>query len=166
MPYFVRKISMVKWIPEENIADNPFDVSADAITADLRTKSNTLSVWQIENENNIEDAVLAIVSGFDKIDTFDVVWIEKEELDKRGIKFVQSPGDTPISHLVDTHIDLSFLNYYCVGLVAESIIDTIKSKRFKRYYKVDTKKLLKDAISNGILNINDLKEKIRLDLKI
>ena len=70
MPYFVRKIARAKW-SNESITDNPFDIPADAITLDLKTFTNTLSVWEVTDEGKVGDAVLAIASGFDRIETFD-----------------------------------------------------------------------------------------------
>ena len=164
MPYFVRKITRAKW-PDESITDNPFDIPADAITVDLKTSTNKLSVWEVTDEGEIGDAVLAIASGFDRIDRFDVVWIDITEIDRRGIKFIKSPGLTPVESLKNTHIDLSSLNYYYVGLFAESIIDTIRSEKIKRYSKGEIKKLLLTAIQEGKLNMDDLAEKIREELQ-
>jgi len=53
-------------------------ISADAVTTDLRTRNNNLSFWQCSEKTNkeIENVVLAIAAGRDKIDRIDIVLID------------------------------------------------------------------------------------------
>jgi hypothetical protein len=59
MKLLVRKIERAKWMQKDVV--NGATPSADAVTGSLRTKNNTLSVWQIENLDELEDAVIAFV---------------------------------------------------------------------------------------------------------
>jgi hypothetical protein len=160
MSYLVRKITRAKWSLDNGIVDNPFDIPADAIVLDLKTTSNTLSVWEVQDEQSLDNAVLAIVSGGNQLDTIDVVWIEKNEIERKGVEYQSSKGITPIEHLVDTHIDLMKLNYFKMGLVAETITNTIADSKIKRYTKGEIKKLLNSAIESGSVKIEQLLEGI------
>jgi len=77
--FLARMISQVKWRQLEWI--NEGDISADALTCDLRTLENHLSFWQCKDGSikEIEDVALAIASGRDKIDKLDIVLIEETD---------------------------------------------------------------------------------------
>ena len=60
---FSRKISRAKWEKALEACNNMPDISsfpADTLTSDMRTSGNTLSVWDVENQ---EDAVLAMMTN-------------------------------------------------------------------------------------------------------
>jgi hypothetical protein len=164
MSYLVRKIARAKWSPPNDIADNPFDIPADAIANDLKTSANTLSVWEIENEQSLDDAVLAITCGGTQLDTIDIIWVEKKEIERKGVEYQQTPGITPIEDLADTHIDLTRLTYFKIGLVAETIINTIANGKIKRYIKAEIIKLINAAIQNGRVRKDQLGEGITKNL--
>ena len=163
MSYLVRKISRAKWqeVADDGF-DNPFDVSLHTITSDLKSSQNTLSVWEVETENSdsLRNAILAITSAGDRLDTIDIIWINKDAIIAKGISCVYTPGDTRIESLVETHIDLSGLNYYSLGLVAESIIETIDSNRIQRYRRAQLKEIINNAINEGVCSRSDFDERI------
>lgn len=159
MSYLVRKIARTKWLLE--IKDNPFDIPADTITSDLKSTSNTLSVWEVEQETDLTQAVIALVAAGDRLDTIDIVWMPKDEIDTKKINCDYTLGLTRIESLRKTHIDLSGMNYFKIGLFAESIISNIAAQRIKRYTKGELKKLLNKAIQDGIFLKTDLHEKIQ-----
>lgn len=159
MSYLVRKITRTKWLVE--LADNPYDIPADTITGDLKSTRNTLSVWEVQQENDLKQAVLALASAGDRLDTIDIVWIPKDEIQDKNIDCDYTPGLTPIKSLQNTHIDLSDMNYRKLGLLAESIINNISIQRIKRYTKGDLKRLFNTAIQDGMFSKTDLPEKIQ-----
>ena len=157
MQLLVRKINRSKW---NNADDNIFNLSSDAITSCLRTSSKTLSVWKISTEEDLNEAVLAIVSNFQKLEAIDVVILDGEYLIKATIEQEQTNGITPVSDLVESHIDLKNLNYYKIGLVSEHIVQRIKSNKVKRYTIAELKDLIRNAIEQDRLKIEDLNESI------
>lgn len=159
MPFLIRKINKAKWFQIDVTQDS--DVSADAITNCLRTSKNTLSVWHIENEGDLENAILAIVSGQEHLETIDIVILEQHSLEKYNINIVASPGDTPISKLVGAHRDLTDLTYSKMGIIKDCIIERIKNDKMKRYTAASLKKILKDAIEKGLIKQEDLNLSIR-----
>lgn len=161
--YLIRKINKSKWL-QINILEED-DVTADAITNCLKTTKNTLSVWEIENEYDINDAVLAIVSNQDHIETIDVVILSDIELSNQGITIIASSGNTPIESLRDIHRDLTQLTYSKLGVIKDHIVERIRNDKLKRYTKGQLKKILKNAIEQGLLELDDLKDSLRKKLE-
>ncbi len=155
----VRKISKSKWFQIDIRKDN--DVSADAITNCLKTTNNTLSVWSIENEDDIEKAILAIASNLDHIETIDIVILNDEVLQESGIKIITSKGNTPIESLKEIHRDLSELTFSKLGNVKDHIVERIRNDKLRRFTKGKLKKILRDAIEKGFLELDDLNESVR-----
>jgi len=98
MSLFVRKIIKSKWYQTD--IENGDDVSADAITNCMKTKQNTLSVWEIESPDELDNAVLAIVSQHQHLETIDVVKLDSVSLVENEIVWVESRGLTPIDDLI------------------------------------------------------------------
>lgn len=157
MGFLVRKINISKW--PQNGEKDVFKVASDAITICLKSSGNTLSVWKIDKEQNLEEAVLALASGFQHLEAIDVVMLEEDKI-KEGIEAKQTVGQTPVKDLEHTHFDLINLNYYTIGLIAESIIKEIEVKRVKRFTIGKLKLILNYAIANGRLKREDLKESV------
>ena len=73
MPFLARKINRVKCDPQPGIA--PDEIPSDAVTADLRTTGNALSLWRCAeaDETSLRRVVLAFAAGFDKPNRLDLV---------------------------------------------------------------------------------------------
>ncbi len=73
--FVVRMITRSKWEPkpDEQVGDMP----ADAVTGDLKTQDNKLSFWQSFSgtKGELEDIVLAIAAGRNKIEKVEIVWL-------------------------------------------------------------------------------------------
>jgi hypothetical protein len=157
--FLIRKINEAKWFQIEIMEDN--DVSADAITNCLKTTKNTLSVWHIENNNDINKAVLAIASSLEHIETIDIVVLTTESLREYDISIIASSGNTPIESLKEIHRDLSELTFSKLGHIKEHIVERIRNDNLKRYTKGKLKKILLEAIDKGILEFKDLNNSVR-----
>ena len=83
MALIVRKIDYNKWM-QRKILDGE-QPSADAVTNCMRTTRNTLSVWYINDSTELEEAVLAIASQFDHLDSADFLIIETLLLQEREL---------------------------------------------------------------------------------
>ena len=91
--FLARKITLAKWKAKRELSEG--EISADAITADLRTRENKLSFWRCDSETEVEDAVLAIAAAGERVDKFYIVWIDEDELKTDG----QTLEDTPGRHM-------------------------------------------------------------------
>jgi len=162
MRLLVRKIQKSKWMQNDILNGEP--VSGDAITNCLKTKNNTISTWGIMSEDKIEQAVLAIVSAHQHIDTIDVVILEKENIEKK-FNLKNEPGNTPVKDLVDTHIDICGINYNSLGELAQAIVDKFKENKVFRFTRKQIKDLLITAVKSGRLNLRDLHDNIKEKLE-
>lgn len=158
MSLLVRKINKAKWLQNDII--NGEDVSADAITNCIKTTSNTLSTWRIDTEAALDEAALAIVSSHQHLDTFDVVWVSQAQLETEGIRIQNTPGVTPIADLVDRHANVADLTYKSLGKVANCIVKCFLENKVRRYSVSQLKKLLRDAINSGKLQVERLEPSI------
>ena len=159
MSLLIRKVNKAKWVQGD--IENDSDVSADAITSCLRTTKNTLSVWQINTEDDLDNAILALVSNQDHLEAIDVVILEEESISKYNIKIIATPGETPIAGLSQTHRDLAELTYSKLGNIKDHIVERIRTDQLKRYTRGAIKKLILTAIEEGKIELTDLKESIR-----
>lgn len=159
MPFLVRKIEKAKWMQNDVISGE--DISADAITNCMKTTGNTLSTWQAVGESDVSEAILAIVAGHQHLDAIDIVCLNRESLEKKGLILESTSGNTPVRDLVNRHIDISSLTYTTLGIVGREIVEEIKAKKVMRYTKGMLRKLLNDAILKGRFQRDDLNESLR-----
>ena len=163
MPVLVRKIERGKW--EQNDIRNGAEVSADAITICMKTKNNTLSVWEVDNCLTLDNAVLAMVAASDTLEAIDIVAFDKAKVMEAGLTIVNTPGNTPVTHLISTHHDIADLTYSGLGLLAKFHVNAFKNAMAIRFTKAQLKKILVSAIDNGHLILGDLKDSISTKLQ-
>lgn len=146
MPLLIRRISRAKW---DKIGEE--DVSADAITSCLKTYQNDLSVWRISSEEDLNNAILALITGSKqtKLSTLHYVVIDENLAIERGLSLKETPGDTVALDLVDSHRDIEELTYVKLGVVKDLILECIDNEKTSFITKKSLKELLKDAIKNG-----------------
>jgi hypothetical protein len=150
MRVYVRKITKAKWPKPESEFDSfkqecIESLSADAVTSDLKTSSNKLSLWYVD-ESDIDDAILAIATSTkaDRIETIDYILIPEETLALNGIcEFDCEKGETAVPSLMDKHKNIINLNYKKIGVVA-GIVATLTKQNPQR----KRKKEIEDIIRN------------------
>ena len=157
----IRRISRAKWGEIEELINNS-DVSADAITNCLRTYNNNLSVWYIESVNDLEKAILALITGKDqdKLSTLHIVIIDEDVAMKKGLTLANTDGNTVVKGLVDTHRDLTNLTYTKLGIVKDLIIDCLGKDEVQQFTKRKLKEIITKALNERILEISDLNEEL------
>jgi hypothetical protein len=160
MPLLVRKIEKAKW--QQNDILNGEEVSADAITNCTRTTRNSLSLWFIQDESYLDDAVLALASQFQHLDSIDIVMLDESSLKVNGLNVKNSQMDLPVKRLNDSHYDVVELNYSSLGRFANFIVNEFKLQKVKRYTKAQIKKILQDSIGAGELQKEKLSDSIKL----
>ncbi len=162
MPLLVRKITRSKW--EDSSTIRLEDVQADSITNCMKTTRNTLSTWQIANEEELPEAILAIVAGQQHLETIDIVCLDRASLENKSIALVETEGSTPIKELRKLHVDIHDLTCSTLGVVGREIAEHIRENKENRYTKSALKALLKTAVSGGRLALEDLHESVRKEL--
>ncbi|MBB1150791.1 hypothetical protein H4K35_11805 [Myroides sp. NP-2] len=168
MPILVRRINRAKW--GQNCNENDLeDSSADAITNCLKTNNNDLSVWRIESIDQLENALLALITSKQqsKLSTLHYVLIDEELLKANDLNLSETPGDTVIESLKDSHRDINNLTYSRLGKMKNIILNCLnEDDKYNFITKSKLKAFLKKAIADGkiqrdILN-SDLIENERL----
>lgn len=164
--FLARMISRAKWERKEWMSEG--EISADAVTADLRTQNNKLSFWRCGTgtEKEIENVALAIAAGRDKIDKVEIVWINDKDLENDGQIIKASDGRTPVGSMVKLHVDMVHLDYYHLGKVAHRVASAIAANQFRRVPKKYVETLLMTAITRSkVLQVEKLNEKLRLQVQ-
>lgn len=106
MPVLARKITRAKWDPRAELAQS--EIGADAVTGDLKTSSNALSVWRCESSDkeHLQRAVLALAAAADRPDRVDLVYLDEQALSMIGLSTRNTMGDTPVETLREHHVDI------------------------------------------------------------
>ena len=165
MPFLAKTITRAKWPTAKEVSTG--EIPADAVTIDLRTQGNSLSFWQCNSDkkDDIEEAALAIAAGRERIDKLDIVWLDEENMRADSQDLKESAGRTPVSDLVNSHVDLVGLNYNLLGMVARRVVDAIEENRHRRLTKRRVKKLIAKAHQEGRIRVNLLSEKLRAEFE-
>lgn len=154
--FLVRKITRSKWTDKIGIGAD--EISADAITADLRTQGKSLSFWKCE----IDDAILALASARDELGKIEVVWVADEELQNATDRRLEATkGKTRVRGLIDRHVDACGLDYVRLGAVARIIAGALEKQQYRRSTKAGVRKLLVAAIKDGRLKLEDLEQDVK-----
>lgn len=165
--FVARKISRSKWKPHQDLAQ--WELQADAITGDLRTVGNALSVWHCGEEEatdkDVRDAALAMVSLMDRARPIDLVWFDRDELERAGHKVEQTDGETNVADLCSSHYDICGLDYARLGDVATRVAAAIEEGRYRRFTRREVLELLTDAIASDRLEISVLKCRLRREVQ-
>ena len=161
-----RMISRAKWERKEWMDEG--EISADAVTADLRTQGNNLSFWCCvdETDEEIDNVALAIAAGRNRIDKVEIVLINDEDLRNDGQTIMSSDGRTPVESLVKLHVDVIQLDYHRLGKLARRVASAVAAEQFRRISKKRVATLLVTAINGDeVLPIEGLNENLRLQVQ-
>ncbi len=121
----VRKITLAKWEGEGIPAGG---IPADEVTVDMRTSSNSLSLWRCEIGAE-EEAALAMAAASGRID---IAWFPDEGLQAQGLVLENTDGNAPVVDLVKQHVDAKRLDYSRLGQLAILVHNAIATGNFKR----------------------------------
>lgn len=163
MPILVRRINKAKW--EQIINENDAtDSSADAITNCLKTTNNDLSVWKIETVEQLDDAILAMITGGQqvKLSTLHYVLINEELLIEKGLNIAETEGDTTVQDLKKNHRDITNLTYNRLGIVKSLILNSLAEDKNQEMFitKSKLKVFLKKSMEDGKLKKSDLNKEL------
>ena len=163
--FLVRKITRAKWGPQKGLSSE--EIPADAITADLRTKGNSLSFWECKSDSreDVEEAALAMVAAGNCVERLDLVWIADDKLNEDGQTRKYSDGRTPVGDLVKQHVDVYQLDYVRLGKIASRIVTAIKAGEHLRLTKASLTKLLVTAVKQRRIDLNKLEEKVKAEVQ-
>jgi hypothetical protein len=138
-------------------------VPGEGVTSDLKIENSSLSFWACDptQSSSLEQVVLALASGRDKLDRLDLVWLDEAAIAKAKARLVESPGDTPAQEIRDRHRDLTDFSLNGVFNLARGIAKAANGGRTKRWTKAEVLKILTDAANTNALDFSQLSEEIR-----
>lgn len=154
MPFFLRVIRKSKWY---KTADVPWlghgELQADAL-ADLKTASNELSVWEINDDRkNLDDVVVACACTRGHLANVDYALIGQDIVTGLGIRVSRTAGVSRCPMANQFHCDL-------VELTATRLIQLAKMiKAWGQIARISEKAvqvLLAKAAQNGEIQVSDM----------
>lgn len=174
MAYYVRKIARAKWCPLDRRAKNTLsNYKADTIANDLKTSSNTLSLWKVDSLSITDTEPIIVVNSLlgDTISKIDLLFIPESYLDQFTLE--PSAGNTVVSQCVDRHYNVVSLTVRSHILFAYSVILPLLAQAaaspgngdiVQRYTEKQQFVLLEKWLADGRLTFKDLKEKQQNDI--
>lgn len=163
MGYLVRMLERQKWENCSNVNDGHLNTPADTITADLKTRSNTLSLWSIDKLEDLSEAVLALAVGRNKITRLDVMILEETTLQAAGLEVKNTPenGHTPVTGFEKSHYDIVELNFEKLGELSKVIIDNIQdTSKCIRFSKGRVSEVLHEGYRENKFNLSNVDPKL------
>ena len=154
---YARRITEDGWFGREKL-------DADSIS-ELGTTNHELSVWKISDETDsilIDNIALAIALTRSKVEEFYMVLIDVndiKEITKWSIETIPQDGNTRYSYMKGEHTNFVVMSLWEQGFLSEYIHDKIKDEENYRYYDAaKLKKMAYDAVKNGKLSIEEIKD--------
>lgn len=166
MALLTRKISLPKWSDARELAAG--EIAADAVTADLRTQGNALSFWRCSQptREELEQTVLAIAAGAERLDRFDIAWLDEEGVRNAGLATRDTAGLTPAIELKDRHVDIERLDLERLSRLARLTADAIQNDQHLRLPKAEVRNLLLEALRTRRVQAAHLHENLRQELEV
>ena len=94
MPFFLRRITKTKWLERNPSWLQGDDIPADPL-GDLRTQSNKLSVWQVEDDQPLlMQVAMAMTTMSGNVSHFHYALIDQVAFKKINIKVEDAPGNS------------------------------------------------------------------------
>lgn len=131
--------------------------------AELKTTDNKLSLWRVENEADIKDALVALAITRDKISDLAVVMIRPEDLQELSMD--DEEGNSPTFGINDKHRNITNLNYDTLGTVIISILNGLRSGGYKKHSDRAIKRMIVEAYKAGKVDLSNAKESMREDIE-
>ena len=162
MPVFLaRMFSSQKWRPAADLGAG--EISADAVTTDLRTTGNGLSFWRCGDGtmDELENVVIAIAVQRHTIERMDLVWIDEKTLLGDGIALDITPGETRFEAMRGQHRDAVRLDYVRLGAIARRVAAAVADERHHRFAKSHVAEILAREVQDGLIDRDQLTDGLR-----
>jgi len=163
MPWWVRKLgSKTLWddpTPEEADWLGPGDLRADALR-DLETEQNTLSIFEVDEQSGISESriLAALAANCNNLAKADFVVFDSPIIGELGIVYERIDGRTFDGGVNARHVNLVKLT---AGKLAAFGARVRSDGDKKRYTKKDVLRLIRDSVSRGFIDPNQLAPDIR-----
>ena len=147
MTRYLRVVRQRRWATFPDIEwIAPGETQGDALL-DLQTRDNRLSVFRVDNDNDIQRVVIALAATRDHVANLDYAIFDDDELVAQGIDITQTVGETPDQTANILHHDIQNLTVLQIELLAR----TIALADHTRIHRRDIQTMLRDALQSGDL---------------
>lgn len=167
MKLLIRMLEKQKWEKVNLIELGHTKTPADTITSELRTSSNTLSLWFINSMEELVKGVLALSVARNKITRLDVMILEEQELIENDLVVKNTPenGHSPYEEFNDNHYDLIELDYEKLGNFSRLIIANLNIQgKCIRFDKAQVSDILYQGYKDNLFELTDLNESLQTEL--
>lgn len=148
------------------LRDDP-SFPADSVT-DLKTTRNKLSVWKASDDEETNDAIVALALGRQSLDKLCFVYLDEDYLKTIGIEALQDePGSAPgIESVVilNRHMNLQQIDYTRLGKLTEYIFKQLDEDNCVYKTKKELSDLLVAYKDNGIVTPGNMNDRLRSKL--
>lgn len=153
---------MKRWDGTESVEREDGLFTGDML-ADLRTQKNRLSVWQIDSDQDIDDAIVALALSRDKVKKLCYLLLDDKELAdleiniKKDIPVEVKAVNDPL--VLSKHGDLVNIDYWRLGYLTEYMLKLAgeKTRRGMRSEK-EVKQLLNSYDNNNKISLSEMKK--------
>ena len=157
--------SMNKWDLKANpiLREDP-SFPADSVT-DLKTTRNKLSVWKASDDDETNDAIVALALGRQSLDKLCFVYLDENDLKRIGIDALQDePGNAPgieSNAILNRHMNLQQIDYTRLGKLTEYIFKQLDDDNCVYKTKKELSELLLEYKERGLVNPGIMNNKLR-----
>ena len=148
MAKFLRVVRKRRWYRPSNLAWlRPGEIQGDALI-DLKTSDNCLSVYRVENEDDVSQVTTALAANRENLCHLDYVIFNDDGLRSTGIRIAQSNGTTP-------NPEVNHLHYHLCELTIRRIFNlayTVSNGVLDRIPEGTVKARLRRGIQDQILD--------------
>lgn len=159
--------SLSRW-DGTTIVNRPDATTAGDVISDLRTQSNTLSVWRADSEEDINDALVALSLNRTDVSKVIALLLDEKELEAMQITFSDKlPGKAPgaIDAIKEKHRDLLEIDYKRLGVLSDYMMRIVHDKKKRvEISKPNLKKLLEQYRNKKRIKVEEMNEELRSKL--
>ena len=124
--YYLRRIEPTKWEGKECL---------DAVSiSDLGTDDNDISVWQINDMNELEEVGLTIAMTKNCLKDFNVVILDADKIAELGLKITSQPGTSRFKERNSFHKNISVPTFWEIGYLSEYIYKQLQDEHNFHYF--------------------------------
>lgn len=169
MSYYIRKIQRSYWdeYPPQDSYESTF--TPIFINCLKPSDDHELSIWKIDDldDSKINDAVLAICLNRNNIPPrIDFVAVDENEIKEFGLSLNEKAGTRKFPSFSKNHRNIEEVTFDVWHKVALAITKAIDDDRGKFRTKKQIVKIFRDAITDGKIDKNHLKEKLREEIDV
>ena len=164
---FIRMISSVhKWDGTNRVKREDATICGDAIS-DLRTTGNKLSIWLGDNDEDIDDALVALALARSNVQKIVCLGLDENELSKMQITAETESGKVGGlgEAILRKHRNLVDIDYKRLGMLAEYMSRLASDKQNHiEYLKKGIKELLDKYEREGKIDKSKVGQGIKNDM--